>query len=175
MFKVNNKETRTTSLTSFWFLYCWHWTYLTPCSSASIVNFEHVNADWGVTNFPTPNHTYGSGSGWWNAINAFNPHFKASLFPSGVLQQRKLNFRKLFKTHTKIKDVPLRSTLQVQITLWVLCQISSIIVQWSHFSTRSTPTLWKVPKYSKMIPKNFMFLLNFLPYTKYGNMLEKNP
>ena len=29
MFKVNNKDTRTT-----------------PCSSVSIVNFEHINADW---------------------------------------------------------------------------------------------------------------------------------
>ena len=32
MFKVNNKDTRTMSLTS--------------CSSASIVNFEQVNAGW---------------------------------------------------------------------------------------------------------------------------------
>ena len=33
MFKVNNKDTRL-------------WTYFTPCSSVSIVNFTHVNADW---------------------------------------------------------------------------------------------------------------------------------
>ena len=26
----------------FWCLYCWLWTYLTPCSSVSIVNFEQV-------------------------------------------------------------------------------------------------------------------------------------
>ena len=32
MFKVNNKDTRMTPFTS--------------CSSVSIVNFEHVNADW---------------------------------------------------------------------------------------------------------------------------------
>ena len=31
MFKVNNNDTR---------------TYFTPCSSVSIVNFEHVNAGW---------------------------------------------------------------------------------------------------------------------------------
>ena len=31
MFKVNNKEL---------------WTYFTPCSGVSIVNFEQVNADW---------------------------------------------------------------------------------------------------------------------------------
>ena len=36
MFKVNNKDTRTTSLT---------WTYFAPCSSVSIVNFAQVNAD----------------------------------------------------------------------------------------------------------------------------------
>ena len=24
------------------------WTYLTPCSGVSIVNFEHVNADWDI-------------------------------------------------------------------------------------------------------------------------------
>ena len=31
MFKVNNKDARTT---------------FTPCSSVSVINFEHVNADW---------------------------------------------------------------------------------------------------------------------------------
>ena len=35
MFKVNNKDTRSLSLT----------LNITPCSSVSIVNFEHVNAD----------------------------------------------------------------------------------------------------------------------------------
>ena len=30
MFKVNNKDTRKTSLTSFWCLYCLLWTYFTP-------------------------------------------------------------------------------------------------------------------------------------------------
>ena len=33
-------------LTSFWYLYCQLWTFLTPCSSVSIVNFEQVNAVW---------------------------------------------------------------------------------------------------------------------------------
>ena len=46
MFKVNNKDTRTTSSTSFWCLYCYLWTYFTTCSSVSIVNFEQVNAGW---------------------------------------------------------------------------------------------------------------------------------
>ena len=37
MFKVNNKDTRTTI-----FLL---WAYFTPCSSVSVVNFEHVAAE----------------------------------------------------------------------------------------------------------------------------------
>ena len=39
MFKVNTKEIRPTSIFNAW-------TYLTPCSSISIVNFEQVNVDW---------------------------------------------------------------------------------------------------------------------------------
>ena len=50
MFKVNNKDTRTTPLPSFWCLYCWLWTYFTPCS-VSIFNFEQVNADWVSSGF----------------------------------------------------------------------------------------------------------------------------
>ena len=38
MFKVNNIDTRTTPLA--------YWTYFTPCSSVSVVNFEQVNVDW---------------------------------------------------------------------------------------------------------------------------------
>ena len=40
MFKVNNKDTRTTQMASFWRPY----SYFTPCSSSSIVDFEHVIA-----------------------------------------------------------------------------------------------------------------------------------
>ena len=36
MFRVNNKDTRTTSLTS----------YFTQCSDVSTVDFEQVNAGW---------------------------------------------------------------------------------------------------------------------------------
>ena len=36
MFKVNNKDTRTTPMAS----------YFTPCSSVYNVNFEHITADW---------------------------------------------------------------------------------------------------------------------------------
>ena len=46
MFKVNNKDTKTTPMASFW---CFivnfeHISHL--CSSVSIVNFEHVIAGW---------------------------------------------------------------------------------------------------------------------------------
>ena len=46
LFKVNNKDTRTTSMTSFWFLYCWLWIDFTRSSGVSIVNFEQVNKSW---------------------------------------------------------------------------------------------------------------------------------
>ena len=46
MFKVNNKDTRTKSLASFWCLYCLGWTYFTPCFSVPFVNFKQVNAGW---------------------------------------------------------------------------------------------------------------------------------
>ena len=42
MFKVNNIDTRATSLASYWCLYCQLWTYVTPCSSVSIVNSEQL-------------------------------------------------------------------------------------------------------------------------------------
>ena len=41
MFKVNNKDTRTTPLTPLNFEH-----YSTPCSSVYIVNFEIVIAGW---------------------------------------------------------------------------------------------------------------------------------
>ena len=44
MFKINNKDTRTTLLASVWCLYSYLWTYFTSCSSVSVVNFEHVIA-----------------------------------------------------------------------------------------------------------------------------------
>ena len=34
------------SLMLFWFIYCYLWTYLTPCSSVSIVDFEQTNCVW---------------------------------------------------------------------------------------------------------------------------------
>ena len=41
--KVNNKDTRTTILTSLWCLYCELWRYLAYFSTVSIVHFEQVN------------------------------------------------------------------------------------------------------------------------------------
>ena len=43
MFKVNNNDTRTTSVTLFRCIYCWLRTYFTPVCSVSILDFEQVN------------------------------------------------------------------------------------------------------------------------------------
>ena len=43
---VNHKDTRATSLESFWCLYCELWIYFVLCYSVSIVNFKQVNAGW---------------------------------------------------------------------------------------------------------------------------------
>ena len=37
-----NKDTRTSSISTFWCLYGPLWTYFTPCSDVSILNFEYV-------------------------------------------------------------------------------------------------------------------------------------
>ena len=42
VFKVNNKDARTTPMAFLRCLYCLLWTYFTPCSSVSIVNFQHI-------------------------------------------------------------------------------------------------------------------------------------
>ena len=47
-FKVHNKDTRTTSVSSVWCLYCKLWTYFTICSKVSIVYFKQKNVHWGV-------------------------------------------------------------------------------------------------------------------------------
>ena len=41
--KVNNKDIRTTSMTSFWCLYCYLLTDFTHCSSVSIADFGQLN------------------------------------------------------------------------------------------------------------------------------------
>ena len=45
MLKVDNKNTRTTSLTLFWCFYSKIWTYFTP-SNVSLVDIEQVNVSW---------------------------------------------------------------------------------------------------------------------------------
>ena len=44
MFKANNKNNQTTSMKSFS-------TYVTPCSSISIAEFEQINVIWLITRF----------------------------------------------------------------------------------------------------------------------------
>ena len=46
MFKVNNKATRTTKLMLLWCLNCLLWIDFTPCFSALVIDFEHVNVDF---------------------------------------------------------------------------------------------------------------------------------
>ena len=43
MLKVNSKDTVATSVTSFWFLYCYFLKNYTPFSSVSIINVEKVD------------------------------------------------------------------------------------------------------------------------------------
>ena len=43
MLNVYNENTRTTLITSFWYSHCKLWTYFTPFSSISIVDFEQIN------------------------------------------------------------------------------------------------------------------------------------
>ena len=45
LFRVNNKDTRTTPLTFFWHLYCFFWADFTH---SFIVEFEQVNDGWVV-------------------------------------------------------------------------------------------------------------------------------
>ena len=45
MFRVNNKNTRTTSMT-FWCFYCELWTYFTFFPIVSIGDFAHANVNW---------------------------------------------------------------------------------------------------------------------------------
>ena len=52
LFKINNDDTRTTSITSFWGLYCYPKAVFTHRSSVSIVDFKQVNSGWVVLYFP---------------------------------------------------------------------------------------------------------------------------
>ena len=44
--KVNNEDTRVTSLTSFWCPYCSYWTDSTNYFGVSFVDFEQENVFW---------------------------------------------------------------------------------------------------------------------------------
>ena len=46
MFKVNNKDNRTTKLALSWGLNCELWIDLTSCASGFYFDFEHVNVDF---------------------------------------------------------------------------------------------------------------------------------
>ena len=46
MFIVNNKDIRTTSVTSFWCLYCYLWTHYKLFFNVFIVNFENASVCW---------------------------------------------------------------------------------------------------------------------------------
>ena len=46
IFKVNNKDTRTTPLALLWCLYCLLWTYFSLYSCVFMVIFERVIAGW---------------------------------------------------------------------------------------------------------------------------------
>ena len=79
MFKVNNKEIKTKSMTSFWFL----------TASVSIVNFEHVIAAWSGM----PNHFEGF---------LFHVNFKFKIF---CLRKSNLNLRDhSFETYAKFSE-----------------------------------------------------------------------
>ena len=70
MFKVNSKNTWTTS-TSFWCFYCKFWTYFTFFSTVSIVDFEQVNVSWAwlqVSNLMALNFAYHLS--WWKCLIA---------------------------------------------------------------------------------------------------------
>ena len=48
MFRVNTRDTRTTSIISFWCPYCQLLAYFTPFSRVSIADFEHIFVCWDV-------------------------------------------------------------------------------------------------------------------------------
>ena len=51
MFKINNKNIKISSLTSFLSVYCYFWIYSTPFIRVSIVDFEQVDVKWMIFRF----------------------------------------------------------------------------------------------------------------------------
>ena len=68
------------ALSSFWCLYCYFWTCLTPCSSVSIVNFEQVNAG-------REGYFIATYSSIYFATNQFIDHFFISFCWQRILKQ----------------------------------------------------------------------------------------
>ena len=46
LLKVDNKDTKTSSLTSFWCLYCYLWIDFTLCFVIFVIDFQQLNAGW---------------------------------------------------------------------------------------------------------------------------------
>ena len=119
MFKVNNKDTRTTLVTSCCCLYCWLWTFFTPYSSVSIVNFEQENAVW-------------EGS----CSSALSRHDEYKHHPKLVLKKFSLsNKNALIKISIVYNDSELlhlsSETLGLKATL--VLQLLAICFTWNHF------------------------------------------
>ena len=73
MFKVNNKNTRMTLLTSFCCFYCWLWTYFTSLPGVCIVDFEQANVRWVMFFSSWISHWYVSVFGnWKGTTNGWN-------------------------------------------------------------------------------------------------------
>ena len=118
MFKNNNKNTSTTSLTLFWWFYCSLWTYFTPFSCVLIVDFEHVNVSRGTNSIH-----------WAHIRQIFPINISWRCFQ----RYEDLKFRNHLKhMFTYLDDA--RSSLQ---------QSSS---HWTFFSTHSNPAGIYLPK-----------------------------
>ena len=105
MFGVNNENTRTTSVTSFWCLYCWLWICFTPFSSVSIVCFVvffcWVDTKWvssigNLVKFPWKNFVFNCVSLEWIFVplqrwSFFGPYFTTSRLTVEVYVQLLIN------------------------------------------------------------------------------------
>ena len=118
MFKVNNKDTRTTLVTSCCCLYYWLWTFFTP-SSVSIVNFEQENAIW-----------EGSGSSTLNRHDEYKHHPKLVLKKFSL--SNKIALIKISIVYNDSKLLHLSSeTVGLKETL--VLQFLAICFTWNHF------------------------------------------
>ena len=79
MFKVNNKDTRTTSMTSFWYLYC---------SGVFTVNVEHISPHFLVF----PQKTLNKQMPAVKNVRMIFPNFVISTGCKGVARNPEVNF-----------------------------------------------------------------------------------